>query len=77
MRVFLCNHCESPVFFENVQCVRCGHRLAYLPDVVEVSALESDEGGTFLPLMPVAAGQRYRLCPELFAVERLQLGNSG
>ena len=33
MRVFLCDHCESPVFFENVQCVRCGHVLAYLPGV--------------------------------------------
>lgn len=62
MRVFLCDHCGSPVFFENVQCVRCGHALAYLPEVSEVSALEPEQGGTWLPLAPAAAGQRYRLC---------------
>jgi hypothetical protein len=62
MRVFLCDQCETPVFFENFQCVRCGHALAYLPEISEVSALEPEEGGTWRPLAPAAKDRRYRLC---------------
>lgn len=31
MRVFHCDHCGQLLFFENVNCVRCGRALAYVP----------------------------------------------
>ena len=40
MRTFHCQFCGHPVFFENVACVRCGSALAFLPDRLQVAAIE-------------------------------------
>ena len=32
MKVFHCDHCGQLLFFENVNCVRCGRALAYVPE---------------------------------------------
>lgn len=47
MQVFNCDTCGNVVFFESLQCVRCGAQLAFLPDVLQVAAVEAS---------------RYRLC---------------
>jgi len=66
MKIFTCSACKNVVFFENSQCTRCGHTLAYLSDRGVLSALEPDpnsEPGTrFLALDPLATDTRYRLC---------------
>ncbi|HEX5658700.1 MAG TPA: putative zinc-binding peptidase [Polyangiales bacterium] len=69
MRLFSCSACAQIVFFENVECTRCGHRLGYLPDHSLVSALEKDEtvpagdrGDQYEALTPAAEGSRYRAC---------------
>ena len=62
MRVFHCDHCGSLVFFENVQCVRCGHALGFLPDVNDLSTLQSAADGLWRALTPSAAGRLYRRC---------------
>ncbi|HEX5661015.1 MAG TPA: putative zinc-binding metallopeptidase [Polyangiales bacterium] len=63
MRIFTCSSCQQTVFFENVQCTRCGRRLAYLPDQRILSALEPAEADAlFIPLSPRAGGRAYRLC---------------
>ncbi|MET0287817.1 MAG: putative zinc-binding metallopeptidase [Polyangiales bacterium] len=68
MRIFTCSACQQTVFFENVQCTRCGRRLAYLPDRRVLSAVEPLDDGElsvvsqFVPLSPLADGGRYRLC---------------
>jgi len=67
MKVFACSNCRQVVFFENVQCTRCGVPLAYLPDRRIVSALEEapgpSEGPTaYVALAPAAERARYRLC---------------
>jgi len=70
MKIFSCSACKHVAFFENSQCVRCGHTLAYLPDRGVLSALENDpsaepapDGGLrFIALDPAAKGSRYRLC---------------
>ena len=36
MKAFHCDHCGSLVFFENVQCVRCGRGLGFLPDIERI-----------------------------------------
>jgi hypothetical protein len=40
MKIFHCDHCQQLVFFENTQCVSCGHVLAFLPDLFEIGSLE-------------------------------------
>ncbi len=33
------------VFFKNDVCVKCGHALGFLPDVLDISALENTADG--------------------------------
>ncbi|MDE1993446.1 MAG: putative zinc-binding metallopeptidase [Rhizobiaceae bacterium] len=42
MRLFTCDHCGQPVHFDNRQCVRCGHRLGFTPETLEMHAVEPD-----------------------------------
>ncbi len=69
MKIFTCSACKHVAFFENVQCVRCGHALAYLPDLGILSALERvlDPSAPTATPVYVAVGAdakaaRYRLC---------------
>jgi hypothetical protein len=67
MRIFHCDHCHQPVFFENTKCANCGHKLAYLPDLQIIGSLDPlpvDEGVEELWTSPLrrAEGRRYRLC---------------
>lgn len=76
MKVFHCDHCRQLVFFENVQCVRCGHLLAYLPDLGVIGSLDpvgGVGGGSSLSTsppgndqwkspLPRSHGRIYRLC---------------
>jgi hypothetical protein len=41
MKLFECQACGQPLYFENTSCESCGRRLGYLPFEREVSALES------------------------------------
>jgi hypothetical protein len=45
VKVFHCDHCGALVFFENVQCVSCGHSLAFLPDPGGMYSLEQGSDG--------------------------------
>ncbi len=62
MKTFHCDACGSLVFFENVSCVKCGHLLGFLPDVLDLSALEVARPGIYTALTRVARGREYRLC---------------
>lgn len=59
MKLFNCQNCGAMLFFENRACDNCGHRLGYLPDIAEMSALAPD-GDAFTAL--AADGRRVRLC---------------
>ena len=62
MQIFRCDHCGSFIFFENSQCTRCGHTLAFLPDRLRMAALQAD-GDTWHPAKPHKKDRaRYRLC---------------
>jgi hypothetical protein len=45
MKTFRCDVCGHPLFFENVQCLRCGSALAFLPDRLTLCAIEPVQGG--------------------------------
>jgi hypothetical protein len=40
MRLFACDQCRAPIYFENFRCVSCQHPLAFLPDLARMSTLE-------------------------------------
>jgi hypothetical protein len=69
MKVFTCSACQQTLFFENFQCTKCGHRLAYVPEHAVLTALEPQTPGsapsaseTFVALARPIKGERYRLC---------------
>jgi hypothetical protein len=40
MKVFHCDHCGQLLFFENINCVRCGRALAYIPELTHLASLD-------------------------------------
>jgi len=59
MKLFECQQCASPIFFENTHCENCGLELGFLPDRQVLSALENRQSA----LVPLAAPQfPYRFC---------------
>jgi hypothetical protein len=70
MKLFTCSSCGHLLFFENTQCQRCGHRLAFVPRLLALTALdpaadgdEPTEGSAeLIALAPDAEKLRVRLC---------------
>lgn len=62
MKIFHCDHCDQLIFFENFQCISCGHMLAYMPDLKVVGSLEKGEDDTWTSPLERAQGRVYRLC---------------
>lgn len=62
MKLFRCGHCRNLVYFENHQCLKCGHTLAYLPDRRVVTSLDEREPGVWVASGKDAAPRTYRLC---------------
>lgn len=62
MRVFHCHHCQQLLFFENSQCVRCGHRLAFAPERFDLLSLDPVEGDPSRWTSPGAPGTTFKLC---------------
>jgi hypothetical protein len=62
MKSFHCDSCGMMVFFENDRCLKCGHALGFLPDLLDLTALEPAAGNQWRPLSPRAPGLLYRPC---------------
>jgi hypothetical protein len=62
MKLFTCQSCGLHVYFENVRCTRCGHTLGFLPDQMEVSALEDAGEGLWRALAVPEDADHYRAC---------------
>ena len=65
MKLFTCSFCQEIVYFENSQCTYCGHGLAYVAELSELTALEPADKATpetFVALAPVLKRGRVRLC---------------
>jgi hypothetical protein len=62
MKIFHCDHCAQPIFFENVHCLSCHHPLAFLPDLKVIGSLEALDGSFWRSPIPAARGHSYRLC---------------
>jgi hypothetical protein len=62
MRLFQCQACQNIVYFENNTCERCHHRLAFLPEIGSISALEPSSGDTWLPVAQQQQHEPRRFC---------------
>jgi hypothetical protein len=62
MKIFDCDACRALVFFENVTCLSCGHALDFLPDIMDMAALEPEGQGAWRSLATPARGGHYRAC---------------
>ena len=60
MRLFKCQSCANPIYFENTTCIRCGHQLGYVPDETNMSAIEPAGPGRFKAL--AAPGHDWKFC---------------
>jgi hypothetical protein len=60
MKLFECQNCGQPLYFENIRCESCGLPLGYLPAKETVTALEDGEGN--LRAMADVAEHHYRYC---------------
>jgi hypothetical protein len=60
MKLFKCPHCGQLLYFENVKCERCGHRLGYVPEADILTALEPEADDSWRSLG--RDGGRYRFC---------------
>jgi hypothetical protein len=45
MKLFECQSCGNALHFDNTICLNCGHRVGYIQDRFEMSAVEPDGGG--------------------------------
>ncbi len=59
MKLFRCDHCGHTVYFENVSCENCGHRLGYVPEIADLVSLDADEIAWTSPRVP---GKRFVFC---------------
>ncbi len=59
MKLFKCQHCAQLIYFENIVCEKCSHRLGFIPEIMTLSALEPD-GDAWRAL--AANGKSYRFC---------------
>ena len=67
MKTFHCQYCGNPIFFENVQCLQCDSALAFLPDRLNMAAVEPAGEQDEALWRPRVRGRkpspaRYRLC---------------
>jgi hypothetical protein len=62
MKIFHCDACGALVFFENVLCVQCRHVLGFLPDIMDLAALEPEADEQWRSLAADSRGQLYRRC---------------
>lgn len=59
MKVFQCQNCQSPLFFENTSCLSCGYIVGYQSDREQLVPLQ-DQQGHFITIPN--DGNTYRYC---------------
>lgn len=63
MKLFDCQVCRQTLYFENIRCEKCGHRLGYEPLSGSMLALESETEGDSPVFEEAGPGtRRFRLC---------------
>ncbi|MEH6408146.1 MAG: putative zinc-binding metallopeptidase [Leeuwenhoekiella sp.] len=76
MKIFHCNHCSNPVYFENTSCEKCGNELGYLSEISDITVIrKKDNALETVPdtgkLYQYCANHNYKVCNWLVALEDL------
>ncbi len=67
MRTFACQSCGQAVYFENWRCNHCGAALGFLPDALQLVALEEDAAGFWTPIIPCDTMRRPGVLARFFS----------
>lgn len=62
VKTFKCGACGNTVYFENVQCLRCGHPLGFRSDKLEIRALTDEGDGLYRDYRKGAGARHVRYC---------------
>jgi len=62
MKSFHCSQCGMMIFFENDRCLKCGHPLGVVPEVMDMRALEKVNGEEWQLTGTAASGKKHRSC---------------
>jgi hypothetical protein len=62
MKLFSCSSCGHTLYFHNVVCTQCGHRLGFVPDSLDLLAFNIDQNGDWQPALPSDEQQAFRPC---------------
>ena len=73
MKLFECQYCGQPLYFENSSCSSCGHALGYLTEYDALSALQPEDGGAYRAL--AAPDRLSRDCANEVTVEYPAVGD--
>jgi hypothetical protein len=78
MKLFECQNCGQPLYFENTSCESCGLRLGYLPERELVTALREADGlwrslAVPAPLYRFCANAQYDVCNWLVAGDQPEI----
>jgi len=61
MKLFKCSHCGQLIYFENTHCEKCGLRLGFETESLELFALKEENNDLFR-IQNKKTNQRYRYC---------------
>lgn len=59
MKLFKCDNCGQPVFFENYYCVQCNASLGFDPETMDILSLQPNENGQYSNLAPAPGSTTY------------------
>jgi hypothetical protein len=62
MKLFQCQNCGQPLYFENTRCERCGLLLGYLPERETITAIKPEEAAGSDAWRALADAKIYRYC---------------
>jgi hypothetical protein len=62
MKLFACNACGHTLYFHNVECTQCGHRLGFVPDSLDLVAFDIADNGDWQPLSSSGGERSFRPC---------------
>lgn len=60
MKLYTCSKCNNYLYFENTSCVKCGHKLGFDSDSLQLVTLVEDKAGVFHDIKNKK--RRYKFC---------------
>ncbi|MGJ8676054.1 MAG: zinc-binding metallopeptidase family protein [Akkermansiaceae bacterium] len=58
MKIFTCDSCNAPVYFDNIKCLSCESILGILPGTYEIQSFSKNDQGELVSL----SGKVYKFC---------------